>query len=185
MRPGAPTTSISASHAFNFCGEAKRRASVGQSVERGVAGDCRWEKRAGEEHRSDRALACAIDSTATFRLHVTKTLSPFGTLCVTTWYIVVLFPVPGGPWIFSSALDKAQTAFFCDAFARGAPSPEINAKSSSGRGAGPHDPGTSSVGRITARRTGDAACPRASLWASSVSAASSATNAPTYPNVRI
>jgi hypothetical protein len=68
-----------------------------------------------------------MDSTATLRLHVTRTRSPFGTLCVTTWYIVVLFPVPGGPWIFSSAADSAQTAFFCDAFAFGAPSPDERA----------------------------------------------------------
>ena len=73
IRPGAPTTKISWSHASSFC---------------------------------------AMLSMATLRLHVTSTLDPGGTLCVTTWYIVVDLPVPGGPWIFSSACVKAITAAF-------------------------------------------------------------------------
>ena len=99
--------------------------------------------------------------------------------------MVVLFPVPGGPWIFSSAFVMAQTAAFCDSFALGAFVGSPRTKSSVGGGAGCQCPATSTLGFKTALSTGDAGSPLLALSASSQRAASSARKAPTYPKLRI
>jgi len=62
-----------------------------------------------------RSSFCAIDSTATFREHVTSTRAPRGIRAVMMWKMVVDLPVPGGPWIFSSACPSAFTVARCDA----------------------------------------------------------------------
>ena len=48
--------------------------------------------------------------TATLREQVMRTRACVGIFELTMWKIVVLFPVPGGPWIFSREYVRALTA---------------------------------------------------------------------------